>query len=373
MKVKREELLAQLEKVKSAARATSALPDLGNFWFDKSHVWAYDGGLCVRVPLVTDAVFSVPAGPLMALLASTPVAEIDFSVKGDGLTIKLGRGTAKLVANVGHEMFWEFPDKLGKDVPNLELTEEVFEALRKMLIIKPPSAKDENTRGYLYGVTLVPTKGGYSLYSTDSNALARVSVKEKNFALSDPFILPRAFVEQVLRLCKPGTKVYLADRVKVGKKSASFLYAQDEDVAIWSNLIETDGVDELVKVVDRVLPDDAPRVSIPMGMGVTLGRAQVLAGDKKVLLSLELGAKSLTCAGVFKLGELAEELPLRDGEKGKAAEIFTDGGLLIRGLPEAVEMSISESSLALYGDNDFLFLLAAHKEQPHRDGKKGSK
>lgn len=345
MKLDRGELLAKLDNLKAALKVGGTVPALGHFWFDGKYVYAYDGGLGMRSALSTEFSLGVPSTQLLGLLKSSTVKEVEIAESEGAVTLKLGKARMRVVALDLEKRIWDFPDKLPKEAYQVELTEEFLEGLRKVAVVKPSHPQ----RVEHHGVVVVPSdKGkGYDFYTTDSKTMARCSVKAKE-PYDENLILPRPFVDQILRQCEAGGKLYILE---------DCLIADGADVRLYSNVLDASGLIDLGKMVKQIITGKEECIELPGGLSATLDRALVLAGPEEAFVVLSTEADKLRVEGDFKAGDLTEVLAVKAKDKGT---VKVQADQIKRGLAEAEEFSITSRALALYGGEAWLYLIAAH-------------
>lgn len=343
MKFEREALLAVLTNARPAlpARGGGVTPELSYFWFDKRYVYAYDGGLGVRLAYASELDLGVPGIPLMELLRTSALKEVSMVVGADGvLTLQMGKSKVQLATLPSERRPWPFPELNG--VHNLTLTERVLAALKEVLFLK---VKQE-LHAVHFGVTVVPRKSWLEFYTTDSVGVAQALVRERPDKLPR-FVLPWAFINRVLSLIKPGATLQVLDKC---------LMVAAGDVLICSNRLELPEFPDLPTTLERTVPEGAP-IALPEGLQPVLERARILAGEKEPLLTLTVKDGTLHVQGSYPLGTVDEALPLGVELPEVTARFAADRiGL---GLGSADSFMLSKRALVLYGGEDFLYVTAA--------------
>src|SRR5438132_1586679 len=131
----REELLQTLSAASRALAKNTAVPDYECFWFDDNHVFAYDGGLGIRLKLESEfANVSIPGKSLLSLLKTSSLQQVflDISIEKSGeaprAILQMGKSKVSLaVRGVDPPLKWDTPKG-----STLKLTEAVFEALSQV-------------------------------------------------------------------------------------------------------------------------------------------------------------------------------------------------------------------------------------------------
>src|SRR5687767_12853360 len=106
MKFDREELLSSLADASPALAKTDTIPGLDHFWFDGKYVYAYDGGLGVRVPLKLDLECGLPGKTLLELLKTSALKEVEIEAPKRDATIKMGKSSVTMVTMDLDKMGW---------------------------------------------------------------------------------------------------------------------------------------------------------------------------------------------------------------------------------------------------------------------------
>lgn len=342
LKVDREGLLASLTKLKPALRSGAAIPELSHLWFNKQHAFAYDGGLGIRVPLDTELDCGVPGAAMLALLKTSSLKQVALEVDEGTLTVGLGRSRSKLNTLDLDREVWPFSAPPSEGV---ELSEKFIEALRSVLLVKAsPAIRVEH-----HGVLVFSEKKHTDLYTTDSSTIARATLEEK-LALPELTLLPRPFAEQLVAQCPAGAKLVVED---------DHMVAIGAGIELYSNVLDVTDVADIRTVTNKALKAHPTDVVLPAGFEAALDRAAVLSGGGEAWIELTIEGNELRIDGKFVngFGELAERLELE--EEHPEVEFSADTVLLQRALRVADTFSAVDSSMAFYGGDDFLYVVAS--------------
>lgn len=348
MNIEREALIRVLEQVKPALAASGSVEGLKHIWLDKKYLYAYDGALGIRIAWESGLQpCGLPGSVLLGILHSSSVKEISLEQQGASLTVKMGRSTTKLSTMPLDENPWPFPPTVPASTKlTLELTEDLIMGLRRARAIKASNP----VRVEHYGVSLFPSKGVLTLYTTDSKTLAEITV-EGNYAKElNKQVLPHAFVAQLLTLKPPAKISFLKDAI----------IAERAGIQVCSNLLDSASVWDLPKLADQTIGDEPERMALPDSLGEALNRAVVLAGPDEAFINLSVVKKDLELSGTFKLGVLQERFPL--GGKPTVGEMVLELASFKALAKEAKEFAFGEKALVLYGDEGVLYLISPHSE-----------
>lgn len=343
MKLLRDKLAGQLEKLRPAVAKTAAVKAFSYVWFDGKLARAYNGSLGIVVPLATDFKLGVPGQLLYGLVSTTSSKEVELTIERDQLRVQAGRAKALLPTLPGEDMAWEFPATIASTVPMLELTEPLLRGLKRVLLVKPKKPQ----RIEHHGVVLSVGPGALLMYTTDSKALARASVAQKSPAAADKVVLPRAFVEQIVAYLPVGSKLYFAKNC---------FCARGPSVHVYCNLLDSTGLVSMEELVQRFISEREPRGKLPGDIEESLKRFGVVAAKVvDAAVSLEIKGKELLLSADYPGGSVDDALEL--AETMPTAKVAVELAHLRLGVSEAASFGIASGALALY-DKDFLYLMA---------------
>lgn len=340
----REGLLVALNKLKPALRSGGAIPELAHLWFGSGYVRAYDGGLGVRLAQDLGVACGVPGRPLLGVLATSALKEVDVShdEKAVALVVKLGRSRTKLnILDAGRDP-WPFPDGHGGGA---RLSEEAIEATRSVLIAKPAQA----TRLEHHGICFYTDGDAIDVYATDSKTIVQATYEDAKANLPEFVFMPRPLAEQIVALCPHGAELTCAD---------DYFAAVGAGVEVCSNVLDATGIIDLPALVDGQVEPHPEAVPLPTGLEAAIDRAEVLAGSgDDAVVSLKISGKKFGMSGKFSYGELNEDLAME--EEHPDVELKVEAAILRRGLLASDVFSATESSLAFWGGENFMYLVSS--------------
>lgn len=313
-------------------------------WFKDGHVTAYDGGLGIRLALDLGVECGVPGRPLLGVLGTSSLKEVGISIleKEVALVIKLGRSKTKLnVLDSGRDP-WAYPlEHDGKS----QLSAVAVEALRSVLIAKASSP----TRLDHHGVSIYSDGADIDFYATCGKTIAQVSISDAKARLPKFVFLPRTLAEQIVALCPTGATLTCA---------TDHFAAVGSGVEVCSNVLDTTDLVQLPSLLNKRMkthPKDI--VPLPTGLEAALDRAEVLAGAEDAVVEISIGEKAFRLTGRYPYGTLDEELTME--EDHPAATLKVDAAVLRRGLLASDAFSATNDSLAFYGGETFMYVVAA--------------
>lgn len=303
MKLDREEFLSALSDAAPALAVRDTIPALQNFWFSEGCVYAYDGGLGVRVPFNTGLECGLPGKALMDLLRTSALKEVELTEDDGEITVRLGKAVVKM-RSVSMDGFpWNFPEPEAKKPPKkavaFELSADVLAAFGRMETSRR-TGKAERT--IEQGVVVIPGKVT-AFYATDSASISHIDVGVTSPKDMPKLLVPWEFVDRFLKLAAPDNPMYILD---------DCLVVQNGEVLVCSNLLEFPDAPDVEKVAAPHLTDEQDTLAeLPPGLQGALDRAIILGGKEEAVVKLAATAKTLSVRGKFPLGELNETFALK--------------------------------------------------------------
>lgn len=344
MKAERKELLKALAPLKPAL-GRGAVVELTHIWFDGKYAYAHDGGMGVKAKLETDFDFGVSGALLLGLLNQDGPEALDLSLnKDNALTVRAGKSSVKLVTLTSERRPWPYPEKIGKPVAIIVLTEEMLTGMRRVLTVKPANP----TRLEHHGISVFTADKELQLYTTDSKVLATVPVPGESKGI-DSTVIPRAFAEQLIARCSAGAELKLLAKC--------FACEADDGLTLFSNVFDTADILELPGYVTKYAGDNSPKpFEIPEGFNAALERAVLLSGIENPAVSLKVDGKKLTMRGRFKGGELDEDFSLKVSQPVAGLDVLADKLLAIK---DVSSFSVSKDALVFYSKSDDFILICS--------------
>jgi len=349
MKVDRVAFLSQLEIMEPALDKSSDKTIAWlQFWFEGKYAHAYDGGLCIRVPLETEFVGGVPGATLIKLLKGAVGKETTLELKDDTLLVVNGRSRVNLkpVLGVGGQAFRPPQDTTVE--ASLTLTEDFLDAARRLLEMQTSL---EPMRVEHRGVSLFDKAGATAMYVTDSRRLTQITIPEPLPPALNRVVLPFALVRQLVRRCGPGSElVVLKDRLEV----------RGTGVTLSTNWLDNSAIMDLPAFADNIAAGANSFFDPPDGLGATLKRAELLMSPKEqqenACVNLKISDHSMEVKGAFTKGDLEDNLALGEAAPG---EISVSARFLSHGLGETETMAFTPNAVVCRGQKEYLYVVAA--------------
>lgn len=350
-KFDREELLKLLTLAAPALAKTAAIKERMHFWFMGKYVYAYDGGLGIRLPLPEDSGLEcgLPGKMLLDLLRTSSLSEATLEVtKGDAV-LQLGKAKLKLVALSGDRHTWPFPEAPAKNSRPLKLSKELLEAFGKVMFVKAQKAD----YAIHHGVSVTSDDGVTAVAATDSKTIVYTTVAQD--ANIPNCLLPWAFLKAATELSIPDSILYIME--PNAEKGLRCLFLESEGRQVCSNLLGYPDDVDLAGVVNKHLGDNP--VKLPSELKLILDRARILSSGEEALITLASRGTFLEVSGRWVLGSLSEKLPLEksiDDASGRFLAEFVE-----RGMPYADLFYLSDKALVLCDDEETFFYVVGAK------------
>jgi len=346
MNVDRSTFSETLKSLKPALSSGGAIPELKHFWFDGKYLYAYDGGLGIRLPFEGDIKGGVLGSTLLSLVNSSTLKEIFLDVVKGELVVQMGRSKTSIPIMAESSNPWGFTDQKAGSF-SFNLSKEFIEGLKIVSVLEAEQPK----RSEHYGVVLFPSRDFIGLYSTDSKALASVEVDGKFAPELHKMILPHKFVAQLISLGKEGHEVVFTE---------DMIVANLGDIQVCSTLLDNENVVELPNVLDTHASDTDNFVDIPELLGEALSRANILAGPKENYVKLSVNKKELSVTGKLAQGSLNEKLVL--AKEGGTEQIALGLKQLTKLSRCSTSFAIGKTALILTGKSSEIYILGAYEE-----------
>lgn len=346
MKLERKKLLEVLAPLKPALATPTVIAGQLQIWFDKEYAYAHDGGFGVRSVLETPFDFGVPGKLLLGLLESFAADEVLLEPKDTVLAFKVGKSTTKLTTldKSARPRFYE--EDPGKPTNTIKVSRELVAGLRRVFMLRPANPK----RLEHHGVCLFPVESEMDLFTTDSKSIAVAPVAQKY--KGKKLVIPRVFAEQLVAQCEENAELDIfRDHFRVN--------ATDK-VTLYSNLFDTEGMQDLPSQVDRAYDTKAaPLFGIPKGFDVALERAVLMAGsNEEPLVKLKTNGKKLVVSGEFRSGDFSEEFDVDKSLPDRTVEVLAKPLMTAAAV---TQLMVGPNAVALRGNDDFLYFLALGK------------
>lgn len=337
----REALLKVLQDVSPAIAKSELVRERTHLWFSGGFVYAFDGGLGIRVPMPAAPAWEcgVSGRVLLNLLRTSGQDKVFLDLDGMDLVLQMGKSKVRLASLDAGRRPWSFPDKIkGGEV--LELTPELMEAFKKASLVR--TANPDYT--IQYGVVLISEAGETLLIATDKRSLVQVTVQQDS-KLKNPVLLPWLFVKAIRDLVTVPAKLHIM---------SDCLMVESNGVQICSSKLNYPEDADLLGTVESHLPDDDVFVPLPVGLKPVLDRAAILGGEAD--LDIAVSGKAISLSGKWVVGSITEKLVLEQ-ETIKGSGHFT-ASYINRGLELATSFYLGSRSLVLTDDDgSFLYVV----------------
>src|SRR5678816_2751546 len=102
----RDELLSTLNDAAPALGREATIPEYSYFWFDKKFVYAYNGGLGIRLALPTDLECGIPGKPFLDLLNTSSMKQVFLDQADDAVILQMGKSKMNISNRFTEKRVW---------------------------------------------------------------------------------------------------------------------------------------------------------------------------------------------------------------------------------------------------------------------------
>lgn len=261
--LERARLLGALETVAPALADNDLVPLFTHFIFTGNRLMAYCERLAISAPLKTEFKGAVPGKIMLDMLRASAAKNVDMQASSNGLKIKAGKYTNITLPMMGIEGSFQMPSPAKPENTIAAEPTKFFKAIDDCL----QSVKQYSTLPDMLGITLIPSSGRASLYSTDDNTLSHATFKIKK-PVKNRIILSADFCREMLRLQANAEHIALEIRDDYAMFSAG-------SHLLYGKLLQTNNPLKYDQILDRVkvAHTDKSMCEKPKGMDGVLDRA----------------------------------------------------------------------------------------------------
>jgi DNA polymerase III sliding clamp (beta) subunit (PCNA family) len=336
-------LIAKLQMVEPALSKFPTIPLLTHFWFTGKQLMAFNAGIALAVPMLTDFRGAVP-GKLLKLLQTAGFDDdIELASRTDHLIISnrhSSRVRIKLTMLPPNFLF-QMPKR--KPAPaNLHDIAQFIDAIQHCLLAVSTDTAAAEFPEFL-GVTLVPNHNRLDLCGMKKNMICRAQIDAAAaLNIRQRAILPRAFCEQMVRL--------YADLSELEKGRTGFaIYGRHAlfgagDALLYGRLLETRSPLDFISVLDRIVTSDveASLVDIPKDFCEAAGLASLICDEERLPAKLTVQSGQLSVSAQSDSVSSDYVLPIADAHQNISVAVEP---ALLRRAKEFSKMRISNSAI----------------------------
>lgn len=299
--LERAMLLSKLETVAPALADNDLVPLFTHFVFTGSTLMAYCERLAISVPLKTDFKGAVPGKIMLDMLRASGAKNVDLQDASGWLRIKAAGANIRLPMMPADGTF-KMPAPAQSINDLAAEPSNFFAAVDDCLQSVAPYA----TQPDLLGITMIPTNGRASLFSSNNSTLSHSTFKLK-YKMKNRVILSADFCRQVLRMQKDAEKTALEIRDGYAMFSAG-------SSQLYGTLVNTNNPLNYDQIIQRVhvAHSDKSLCEKPKGLARVLDRAVLItdiAGrDVSTKITLEKGKARFESES--ERGKVVDVLPL---------------------------------------------------------------
>lgn len=277
----RLDFLAALKLAEPALGAATTVPQFARFWFDTSHVTAFNDDLGVRVDLKTGFKGGVSGDTLIDLLKSSKAPQIEVIRDGSKLAMKMGRARPTLAANELDEAVWSMPEPSGETLPVDwdKLADGVRHCMRSIGSV--PSIPES------MGVTFLKEEGkkGLVLYSCTDSAMSKAVIPITGKVSFARCTVHKKFCQAMLKLAESKTPF----QVELTNEHALLV---SKGMLVYGRLMTTSKpINFEVGIANAMKANKAADAPIPDKLKQMLKRAMIISNNNRISLLVKEGNK----------------------------------------------------------------------------------
>lgn len=317
MKVKRQDLLGALDKVKVGLSDKAIIEQTDHFIFADNYVRTYNDQIAISHPFTFGFDFAIKAGEFHKLLSKLTGEEIDFQMSDGQLNFVSGKSKGQIV--ISSEI--KCPDMLVDDTKKWQkLPKDFSEGLRFCSF-----SADKNM--LMQELTCLWINGD-NIVSSDNWRATKYNMESK---IKNAFLLPASVAE---KLWKYSPSQYILED--------AWAHFKNEEIIFSCRIV----AGKFPEGISFDVQGDS--VLLPSGLSESIDRARVLiTKNEDDLITLSVKDGKIFCKGEGVLGWIEEEHFIRCR---KSFEIKVAPEALIEILSRTDKMVVSENKLYFSGD-----------------------
>jgi DNA polymerase III sliding clamp (beta) subunit (PCNA family) len=337
MKLKKDELVQALEKVKPGLANNEIIEQATHLIFDGKTIRTYNDEIAITQPFESNLTGTIPAKEFYNLFKKIPDDEITSS-QTEGKWIF--KGTRKQITfNANQDVKNPPIDVPGFRAKTWKKLPANFSSAAKTCIF---SASRNMTMVALTGILF----SGDHAYSSDNFRATRVKLDSK---IEEDLLLPAAAAKSLINYAP---SKHCSD--------ANWLhFINDEKTAFSCRRLD----EEFPKAVFDVFNAKGKKIILPSELKEVAERSNELAAgefeyDKSIDLHFSKG--KLKCAGMGDVGHYQEDIDIK--YTGKAMQLFIQPNLLIEIIAKLQDAIVTDNTIIFKGESlDHLILLASNE------------
>lgn len=344
----RIELLDKLLVISPALASNDMITIMTHFWFNGTHVMAYNDQIAIQVPCKTDFTGAVPGNVLLDLLKASRAKDVELTVVDDNLSIKAASSRFKLGLLPPEQFIFDMPKPSKNSLPvNTKLFLDRIENCMRS-VSGDTSVPDQ------LGITLLDDQESISLFATNGSTVSTSYIKTTGkVPFEDRVILSTVFCQQMLRLAKDHSK---ALQLEVQDDFSLLTYGT---TALFGRLIESEKPLNFEDIMKRHFTeaDKKQLISIPTKLKLILDRAVIITDAKvdqtKTVVTVRDGRMRFSSKS--DRGEVFDSMQIEDQQP--EVSIKVDPRLLKNGYGFFDHMLVTETCVVMVKE-DMTYLVA---------------
>lgn len=345
MKIPRLDLLTAAKLAEPALAAKAIVEELTYFWFTGEELIGYNDILGITVPLKSEFQGGLKGSLLIGLLEKSRAKAVEFThISENELLIKAANARLNLSFASMDRAIWTEPQF--RDPVQFAITKEFLQCISDVLV----SVGFDTSVPDQLGVSLLPDNDILYFFTTDSKTISRAILPLDCTGLPDRVILPLSFCEQLLKLCKKGGKILIAED--------SICAVSESGVKLFGRLIETRNPLAYHATVNQAMSqlNGDELVTIPNRFKLAIERVSIVLENnvgEPASFAIENGILSMYAK--TSLGEIKDSMRLE--EQHKAVDAHIDPALVKRSVDGCSAFAIGPSCMFLSKEN-FIHLIS---------------
>lgn len=355
MQIERTKVLGLLKDVEPAVAKNTLIPVLNHFWFTGKRLVTYNDHIGISVGCATEFTGAVPL-TVMQLLESSKAEKIEFLPTDDGvLNIKAASSKWKLAMMPPTDFIFKMP-KATTDEPMAVDAGRFMQAMGSCM----KSIGNDTSNPDLMGVTLInDTKAKRILmFSTDRATISHGSVKYTGDLGFERVILKTEFCQQLLRIAKGATELYL----EIGESHALL---RNDGLTLFGRLERLDNPLDFVAQVAELLTSGTKQKSVvwPAKFRDMLDRACIITDGAidKTKTKVSVKDREVLFTTVSERGEAFDKTTFEAAHPDVVAHI--DPRRVMDGLDDYNRLTITKECVVMINDakekDDLVYLVSA--------------
>lgn len=347
MKINHKDLITALECIKPALSGKSTITGLDHIWFNQNHVYAYNGVICIDLPLSTDFEGGILGDVLIKFISTCQTIDLDILKTDSSITIRSGK--SRIVLNDVLPL-----ERSARDFPSFDAREtginipEIFcSSLKNNLI----SVSTNSALAAYAGVFMIEdTNGKLNLFSTDSKSISWERIPSFINLNDTKLLLPSEFCAQLLKLYEEEENYILLN-------DGYATFENGDHVILLSRLLDPDTSPNYLAAIRKHIRKAESYCKIPDSLKGALERCELVQqerSDDPILLSIKDTCIDVTIETA--IGSIHEQIELEMPHS--EVIVAANSTSILRALDSYKEFTVTDGAIILRNNEDSYHLIA---------------